>query len=330
MFFLSVSICVNLRFQILSLSVLCELCDFAVQFMINISVKNLTKIYDKIPALDNISFDVEKSEIFGIVGPDGAGKTTLMRIITGVLDKTSGKISIMNLDMDENREKIKYHTGYMSQKFNLYPTLTVEENIKFFAGIFGIPENEYNDRVPYLLNLTGLSDFKNRQAKNLSGGMKQKLALVATLIHKPDVLVLDEPTLGVDPVSRRDFWRILQEFSYKGTSIIISTSYMDEAELCNNIILLFKGKIILKGNPVELKKIDNPVMELIPIENKKIDENLIEKIKTLTLYTSLKGAKIRVMLEKNKRVNFINEFKNSFSINEISASIEDVFIKQMI
>lgn len=292
-----------------------------------INIKGLTKNYDKNAALNDISFDVKKGEIFGIVGPDGAGKTTLMRILTGVLDKTSGTVFIMGFDMDKDREKIKYHTGYMSQKFNLYPTLTVEENIKFFAGIFGIPNEEYTERVPYLLELTGLLEFKSRQAKNLSGGMRQKLALVSTLIHKPDVLILDEPTLGVDPVSRRDFWRILQEFSATGTSIIVSTSYMDEAELCNRVILLFNGKIILEGNPVELKKMDKTVMELMPIG--KPDKNTVERVKAMVSYVSVKGPKMRVILEKDRKEIFIKEFKGSFEIKEVSVSIEDVFVEKI-
>ncbi|MDD5530400.1 MAG: ABC transporter ATP-binding protein [bacterium] len=297
--------------------------------MNTVSVKNLTKFYNKQKALDDISFDINTGEIFGIVGPDGSGKTTLLRILTGILEKTSGKISIMGLDIDKDYEKIKYHTGYMSQKFNLYPTLTVEENIKFFAGIFGVSQQEYNDRGEYLLNLTGLANFKTRQAKNLSGGMKQKLALISTLIHKPDVLILDEPTLGVDPVSRRDFWQILQEFSQKGTSIIVSTSYMDEAELCNKIILLFEGRIIIKGNPIEVKKIDNTVMELVLLEGKNIDDNIIQKITPFVVDISFKGEKIRVILKKDGKESFTKEFNKLFHINEISPSIEDVFMREM-
>ncbi|MFA5032592.1 MAG: ABC transporter ATP-binding protein [bacterium] len=297
--------------------------------MNTVSVKNLTKFYNKHKALDDISFDINTGEIFGIVGPDGSGKTTLLRILTGILEKTSGKISIMNFDIDKDCEKIKYHTGYMSQKFNLYPTLTVEENIKFFAGIFGVSPQEYKDRGEYLLNLTGLANFKTRQAKNLSGGMKQKLALISTLIHKPDVLILDEPTLGVDPVSRRDFWQILQEFSQKGTSIIVSTSYMDEAELCNKIILLFEGRIIIKGNPVEVKKMDNTVMELTPVEGKNIDEKVIKNVEPFVVDISFKGEKIRVILKKDGKEAFTKEFSKLFHINEISPSIEDVFMRAM-
>jgi ABC-2 type transport system ATP-binding protein len=305
--------------------------------MNTVSVKNLTKFYNKQKALDDISFDISAGEIFGIVGPDGSGKTTLLRILTGILEKTSGQISIMNLDIDKDCEKIKYHTGYMSQKFNLYPTLTVEENIKFFAGIFGVSPQEYNDRGEYLLNLTGLANFKTRQAKDLSGGMKQKLALISTLIHKPDVLILDEPTLGVDPVSRRDFWQILQEFSQKGTSIIVSTSYMDEAELCNKIILLFEGRIIIQGNPIEVKKMDNVVMELVPLEGKNIDETIIQNIKFFAVDISFKGEKIRVILKKDKMEHpamaakeaFTKEFNKLFSMNETSPSIEDVFMRAM-
>lgn len=302
--------------------------------MATIEVKNLTKTYGKTRAINDISFEVAKGEIFGVVGPDGAGKTTLMRILTGVSDKDSGKISMMNLDTDnagspDNRDKIKENTGYMSQKFNLYPTLTVEENIRFFAGIFGVSAKEYNNRVPYLLELTGLLNFKNRQARNLSGGMKQKLALVSTLIHKPEILILDEPTLGVDPVSRRDFWRILQEFSYKGTSIVISTSYMDEAELCNKIILLFNGKIILKGEPAELKKIDYTIMELTPLGNKAIDATTIEEIKKFPSDVSFKGHKIKVMMRKNEKEAFLTRFRKAVHINELSPSIEDVFVSKI-
>lgn len=293
-------------------------------------IQELSKNYNQNKALDNISFKVKSSEIFGVVGPDGAGKTTLLRILAGVLNKTSGKIFLNNLDIDKDSEKAKHHIGYMSQKFNLYPTLTVEENIRFFAGIFGVPEQEFKTRVPQLLALTGLLPFKKRQARDLSGGMKQKLALISTLIHKPHMLILDEPTLGVDPVSRRDFWQILQDFSSQGTTVLVSTSYMDEAELCNRIILLYEGKIILKGNPVELKKIPRLVLELIPVQKQHPASEMIREIKKQAVDISYRGSKIRVLLEKKGKAVFIKKFSKLFNITEVTASIEDVFINRIL
>jgi len=207
-----------------------------------IEVKNISKSFGKTLALDNISFDVAKGEIFGFIGPDGAGKTTLFRILTTLLMPDTGRAHVLGLDVIKDYKKIRESVGYMPGRFSLYQDLTVEENLKFFAAIFGttIQENYNLIKDIYIL----LEPFKKRRAGKLSGGMKQKLALCCALIHRPDLLFLDEPTTGVDPVSRNEFWEMLGHLKNEGITVLVSTPYMDEAAKCDRIALIQKGKTL--------------------------------------------------------------------------------------
>ena len=208
----------------------------------SISVQNLSKSYQNLKAVDAVSFEVNSGELFGLIGPDGAGKTTLFRILTTLLIADEGKATVANLDVIKDYKTIRNSVGYMPGKFSLYQDLTVEENLRFFATIFGTTIEENYDLIEDIY--VQIEPFKNRRAGALSGGMKQKLALCCALIHAPKVLFLDEPTTGVDPVSRKEFWQMLKRLQLKGITILVSTPYMDEASLCDRIALIQNGKIL--------------------------------------------------------------------------------------
>jgi ABC-2 type transport system ATP-binding protein len=219
-----------------------------------IIVSSLVKHFGEVRAVDGLSFEVHAGEIFGLVGPDGAGKTTTLRMLSGVVDTDSGAVNIAGCDIVHDPESAKSLLSYMSQRFGLYEDLTVDENIRFYADLFGVRRKQRIKRSQELLTAAGLGDFRGRLAGNLSGGMKQKLGLVCALIHTPKVLLLDEPTNGVDPVSRRDFWRILYSLVAEGVAILISTSYLDEAERCHRVGLLHQGNMLFCDRPEELKR----------------------------------------------------------------------------
>lgn len=212
--------------------------------METVRTQALTRRFGAVTALDGLDLAVEEGEIFGLVGPDGAGKTTTMRLLTGILMPSSGEAWVDGLQVVRDAELIKHRIGYMAQRFGLYPDLTVLENIAFYADLYEVPRAGRGERLERLLAFSNLTPFKRRQAGNLSGGMKQKLGLACALIHTPRVLFLDEPTNGVDPVSRRDFWRILYQLQQQGVTIFVSTAYLDEAERCNRIGLLHQGRLL--------------------------------------------------------------------------------------
>jgi ABC-2 type transport system ATP-binding protein len=213
----------------------------------------LRRAFGELIAVAGLDLDVADGEIFGLVGPDGAGKTTTMRMLTGILPPTAGTATVAGFDVVRQSERLKDHIGYMSQRFGLYPDLTVLENIAFYADIYAVPRQELAARTDRLLGFSNLTPFKHRLAGNLSGGMKQKLGLTCALIHTPRVLFLDEPTNGVDPVSRRDFWRILYQLVREKVTIFVSTAYLDEAERCNRLALLNEGRLLGLGTPDEVK-----------------------------------------------------------------------------
>jgi ABC-2 type transport system ATP-binding protein len=222
-----------------------------------ISTRNLVKEFRSngiVPAVNDVNIEIERGEVFGLIGPDGAGKTTLTRLILGLLSRTRGESSILGYDSMNDPYQIREKVGYVAQQFTLPPELTVMENILFFADTQGVPRNEQKRRVAELLEFTGMAPFTERQTRRLSGGMKKKLALSCSLIHEPSVLLLDEPTLGVDPVSRREFWALLSSLrAEKGLTIFICTPYMDEAERCNRIGLIYQGRIIASDTPGKIK-----------------------------------------------------------------------------
>ena len=218
----------------------------------SISVKNISKSFKKVNAVNDVSFEVNEGELFGLIGPDGAGKTTIFRILTTLLFADKGTATVAGFDVIEDYKEIRNNVGYMPGRFSLYQDLTVEENLTFFATIFGTTIEENYDLIKDIY--IQIEPFKNRRAGKLSGGMKQKLALSCALIHKPKVLFLDEPTTGVDPVSRKEFWEMLKRLQQKGITILVSTPYMDEAALCDRIALIQDGKILQIDDPKEIIK----------------------------------------------------------------------------
>jgi len=240
-----------------------------------IEINGLNKAFDTLKAVDDISFSVGSKEVFGIVGPDGAGKTTLIRMLCGLLKPDSGTADILGYDLLKQTGKIKDEIGYLSQKFSLYADLTIDENIEFFAELHGV--KNFRQRRNELLEFTRLAGFRERLAGKLSGGMKQKLALACTLIHKPKIIYLDEPTTGVDPVSRRDFWKILSDLHNDGVTIVISTPYMDEAERFNTIVMMNNGKLLMKGSPAVLKSSMNKIIAEVVTQNLRETYNLITR-----------------------------------------------------
>lgn len=218
-----------------------------------VETRGLTKQFGGMAAVSGLTIQVPRGEIFGLVGPDGAGKTTSLRLIAGLMNPTSGDARVAGFDVTRNPEAVRDRIGYMAQRFGLYPDLTVSENMQFYADLFGVPRKERAALLPRLLHMTRMEPFLDRQAGRLSGGMKQKLALMCTLIHRPQVLLLDEPTNGVDPVSRRDFWAILYELVKGGITVFVTTAYLDEAERCNRVGLMNRGALICCDTPDNLR-----------------------------------------------------------------------------
>lgn len=293
-----------------------------------IEVKNLEKSFEDVTAVDGISFEVIRGEMFGLVGPDGAGKTTTIRTLCGLIKPGNGSILISGLDIIENKKEVQNKIGYLSQKFSLYGDLSVDENIEFFADIHCV--KNFENRRDELLEFTRLTNFRKRQAEKLSGGMKQKLALACSLIHKPEILFLDEPTTGVDPVSRRDFWKILSNLQKEGITIIMSTPYLDEAERCNRVALMDKGKIISIDTPEKIKiSIDRKVMELI-CSNIRLAFQLLKE--NFQYEIQLFGDRMNIMVnnpdEEFPKIKNLLE-QNSIEITDfriINPSLENVFI----
>ncbi len=294
---------------------------------------DLRKVFGDTVAVDDLNLEIGRGELFGLVGPDGAGKTTTMRLLAAVMEPTSGNAWVAGLSIINEGERLKEHIGYMSQRFGLYEDLTVMENIIFYADLHEVTKKERPPKIERLLGFSNLTPFKDRLAGRLSGGMKQKLGLACALIHKPEILFLDEPTNGVDPVSRRDFWRILYDLLKEDTTIIVSTSYLDEAERCARIGLMHKGRIIMKDSPSEIKKsLGVPMMEMWP-DNARDAIAIIKKIdgvKSVSMY----GNKLHVALAKRELVETIIAELRQAGIEikgqrEILPSIEDIFISKV-
>lgn len=219
-----------------------------------VSLHGLTRDFGEVRAVDGLTFDVAPGELFGIVGPDGAGKTTTLRMLAGVLRPSSGDASVAGVSIVRDPEGVKHHIAYMSQRFGLYTDLTVSENIEFYADLYQVPRAERPARLQRLYAFSGLGPFEDRLAGQLSGGMKQKLGLCAALIHEPDILLLDEPTFGVDPISRRDLWLIIHEMVASGVTVVVSTAYLDEAERCDRVALFYKGRVAVIDRPDALQR----------------------------------------------------------------------------
>ena len=294
-----------------------------------IEIKSISKSYDKVKALDNVSLVVERGEIFGLIGPDGAGKTTLFKILVTLLNADEGTATVDGLDTSRDYCKIRKVVGYMPGKFSLYPDLTVEENMEFFANLFGVTVQQNYDLIAPIYSQ--IEPFKKRRAGRLSGGMKQKLALSCALIHKPSVLFLDEPTTGVDAVSRKEFWDMLYNLKKQGLSILVSTPYMDEASRCDRIALCNSGKILDIDSPDNMvEKFDGKLFAIKSEKMYALLKYLRENQAIANCYTA--GEYHHLLAgngfdAENLKHELSNKGYNDVEIKQIAPDIEDVFIK---
>lgn len=293
-----------------------------------VNVENISKAFKDVQALNNVSFKAEKGELFGIIGPDGAGKTTLFRIMTTLTIPDNGSVLINNRSIFNDYLEIRKHIGYMPGRFALYQDLTVEENLKFFASVFNttIEENYHLVKGIY----SHIAPFKNRKAGKLSGGMKQKLALSCALIHKPEVLFLDEPTTGVDPVSRKEFWDMLYDLKNMGITIIVSTPYMDEASRCDRIALIKNGEFIDEDTPANIINNFNKILIAVKADNMR---SLLKDIRKCSQINSAFafGAEIHAVINEEESIDNIktqlqNYNHKNIEISRIKPAIEDCYI----
>jgi len=295
-----------------------------------ITVDNLSISYGNIKAVQDFSFFVKEGEIYSLVGPDGAGKTSIMRALCNLLNPESGTVTINERSVFEDFDSVKPLIGYMPQSFSLYPDLSVEENLKFFSGIYGTTGQRYRDKRDYMYTFSNLEPFASRRAGALSGGMKQKLALSCALIHDPKLLILDEPTTGVDPVSRRQFWEILAELRDRGVAIIVSTPYMDEVARCDRGSFIFEGRKLAEGTPPELAAKFEGEIYYLGVEP---NSELIDAINSIPGISGQRfGAGIHIYLRKGDNPeNYRDKLKSAGievgQLEKTGAVLEDAFIQ---
>ena len=297
----------------------------------SVEVNNLTRKFAEFTAVDSVSFSVKKGEIFGFLGPNGAGKSTTIKMLCGLLMPTSGSGHVAGYSIIDGQEDIKKVIGYMSQRFSLYDDLTVEENLEFFGSIYGLGNRKLKKRIDDIIGMVGIEDNKTKMIRELPGGIKQRLALGAAVIHDPDIIFLDEPTSGVDPLMRRQFWDEIYKFSEAGKTIFVTTHYMDEAEHCERIALIIAGKIIALDNPKNLKESLGYDVYLIKAENFVKAFDIISE-EEYVKETALFGTDIHILTEKglsikNKILSLLNKNKIGVSrFEKITPSLEDVFV----
>ena len=296
-----------------------------------IIINNLQKSYGAVRAVRGVSFEVQEGEIFGLIGPDGAGKTTIIRIVVSLLAADSGEVLFKGKSVGEHIQYVRTNVGYMPQRFSLYQDLTVRENLDFFGDLFKVPPDVQRQRREELYAFSKLGPFENRRAGQLSGGMKQKLALSCMLMHEPDVILLDEPTYGVDPVSRSEFWDILKKLAERGTTILVTTAYMDEAHLCDRVGLMFDGQLLALDTPSALlKQFEKPLF-------------LVESSRPHETYTALKNADFKGEYNlfgngvhisagkdfgRNELIKLLEENRIEYkSIRPVQPGLEDLFLE---
>ena len=296
-------------------------------------VKDLERRFGHFVAVNRVSFDVAKGEIFGFLGPNGAGKSTTIRMLCGILAPTSGSGSVAGLDINTQAEEIKSRIGYMSQKFSLYEDLTVEENINFYSGAYHISPEKRRERKEWVIEMAGLRDHRNALTRTLSGGWKQRLSLGCAILHEPPIVFLDEPTSGVDPISRRKFWDLIYEMSGQGVTVFVTTHYMDEAEYCDRVALIYRGELIAIGSPEELKTshMRNEVLEVL-CEQPQAAMSEIEQMPSVK-EAALFGKGLHVVVynaeETSRVIRATLEKRGDYGavrVEQITPSLEDVFV----
>ncbi len=296
----------------------------------SVELRSLTRSFAENVAVDALSLTVEPGELFGIVGPDGAGKTTTLRMLAGVLRPTSGTAIVAGTDVADDPEKVKPHIAYMAQKFGLYEDLTVRENLDFYADLYGVPRPERPARLERLYAFSRLGDFTERLAGNLSGGMKQKLSLSCCLIHRPSVLLLDEPTFGVDPISRRELWLILHQMVHRGITVIVSTAYLDEAERCDRVVMMHEGRTIALDEPTALQATLEGSLLSLRSDRPRAARDLLRQspgIESATLF----GDAVHAVLPAGSDEAAITRMLSASGITvsdveSVEPSLEDIFI----
>jgi drug efflux transport system ATP-binding protein len=296
-----------------------------------IRIQDLTRRFDTLTAVDHLNLDIGRGEIFGLVGPDGAGKTTTLRVLCGLLDPSGGQAFVAGHNVARDPQAVKDRIGYMAQRFGLYTDLTVDENMDFYADLFGISPAERTRLLPELLRMTRMEPFRNRQAGKLSGGMKQKLGLMCTLLHRPQILFLDEPSNGVDPVSRRDFWAILYQLVKDGITVLVTTAYLDEAERCNRVGLMYRGRLILCDAPDAARhQIPEECYQVEAPDPRTARETLLESEGVLCVEPS--GATLHLFLNAAQtsparlQQQLERAGRGPAAFQKIVPSLEDVFI----
>jgi ABC-2 type transport system ATP-binding protein len=298
------------------------------QYVINAS--NLSRNFGDLKAIQDLDLKVEKGRIYGFLGPNGCGKTTAIRMLTGLLKPSAGEIEVLGYSLPKDAEKLRLHIGYMTQKFSLYDDLTVKENLQFVAKIYGLPGKQQKQRIDELLSIYGLEQKKNQLAGSMSGGQRQRLGLSAATLHKPELLFLDEPTSAVDPENRRDFWEQLFDLSDQGTSILVSTHYMDEAERCHKLAILETGIKRADGSPDELmQQMGAHVVEVASSNLRQLKQELIELADVIT--AAQLGARLRVLVKDSitDPLAFLSQQKGIDAGDDLSLvrpSLEDVFV----
>lgn len=299
--------------------------------MFAIKAENLSKTFGSLVAVNSLNLTVPRGEIFGLVGPDGAGKTTTMRMFSAILLPSAGEAWILGHSIVREAEPLKEKIGYMSQRFGLYGDLTVMENIQFYADLYDVPKKDRPARIQRLLSFSNLSPFRDRLAQNLSGGMRQKLGLACALVHTPQILFLDEPTNGVDPVSRRDFWRILYDLLQEGVTIFLSTAYLDEAERCHRIGLIHQGNLLTIGTPGEIKGLMKGELWEVRCQHRMKAREILQTLPGVKS-AGIFGDRLHVVLSEREkaRERMESSLRESgfeiFSMKRIAPSLEDVFI----
>ncbi len=299
---------------------------------ISVSVQNLEKKFGNFTAVDRINFEVKKGEIFGFLGPNGAGKSTTIRMLCGILAPTSGAGHVGGFDINREQELIKQNIGYMSQKFSLYEDLTVEENIDFYSGIYKVPKKTKQEREEWIIKMAGIEAFRLHITGTLSVGWKQRLALGCAIIHQPKIIFLDEPTSGVDPIARNNFWKLIKDMARQGVTVFLTTHYMDEAENCDRLALIYKGAIIAAGAPSDLKTqcMQEEVLKITLPD----PEDWIEKIKKLDCVKEVAffGVALHAIVKDYRQASLVLSglfseagIKDS-AIEKIQPSLEDVFV----